>query len=90
MPLPARATSDGPPDAAYTKRYDYDGSSNLIYEGWAKASLGAATSAASWAIKKYTYTGSNLTLVQWSPLDSFGIPKEASIWDNRASSVVYA
>lgn len=83
--LPARLASDAPPEVAYTKRYDYDGSSNLIYEGWAKASLNAATSAASWAIKKYTYTTSNLTLVQWSPLDSFGIPKENQTWDDRAA-----
>ena len=32
------AASDGPPQFAYDIRYDYDGSGNVIYIGWALSS----------------------------------------------------
>lgn len=72
--------ADAPPEA-WTKRYDYDGSGNLIYEGWAPAFTGAATSAAVWAIRKFTYSGSNLTTIQWADGDE----RNNNVWDNRAS-----
>ncbi len=74
--------SEAPPKTPYTKRFDYDGSGNLIYEGFAWAAGNFATSVANWAVKKYTYNGSNqLTLVQWAN----GASTQNNIWDNRAA-----
>ncbi len=75
--------SEAPPRTQYTSRYDYDGSGNLIYQGFAISRRNPLTSDAVWAIKKFTITGSNTTLSQWS------LGGESSIWDNRATSVVY-
>ena len=72
------AESDVPPPIALQKQFDYDGSGNLIYEGW--AAPGLATSAAVWAIKQNTYSGANLTAVKWAVGDS----AFTNIWDNRA------
>lgn len=58
---------------------DYDGSSNLIYVGTAVP--GTLTSAASWLIKKLTYSGSNLTQVTFPN----GVATYTNIWDNRVS-----
>jgi len=61
-------------------RFDYDGSSNCIYI--AIAPRGSASSETAWLIFKLTYNGSNLvTQVQTSP--------ENSVWDDRATTVVY-
>jgi len=58
---------------------DYDGSNNPIYIG--KAKIGTLKSEPSWQIKKFTWTGANLTDIQWANgTDSF-----ANIWDNRVS-----
>lgn len=72
---------EAPPKTAYTKRYDYDGSGKLIYEGWAWAGANVATASASWAIKLYTYTGTNLVLIQWAN----GNSSQSNIWDNRTT-----
>lgn len=70
------------PATAYTRIYDYDGSGNMIYEGWAQSIINPATSQSVWAIRKYTYNVSNyLTNVQWAA----GSTSESNIWDNRAS-----
>ena len=75
-------SADAPPKVTYTKRYDYDGSNNQIYEGWADNSVASPlTSAAVWAIKKKTYTGSNKTIEQWAD----GNSQEDNAWDQRAS-----
>jgi hypothetical protein len=72
--------SDTAPTASpRVKMYAYDGGNNLIYEGWARP--GSSTAAPVWAIKKYSYTGSNLTKEEWAP----GNSSESKIWDNRAS-----
>ncbi|MGA2714514.1 MAG: hypothetical protein ABSG41_15525 [Bryobacteraceae bacterium] len=74
--------SDAPPKTGFTMRYDYDGSGNLIYQGWSPAQWASATSAAAWAVKKYTYDGSNrLTLAQWAN----GCADSVNIWDNRTT-----
>lgn len=72
------AASDGPPETPYLVLYDYDGSNNLIYQGF--ATPGTATSAAAWAIKKNTFSGSNLTMSQWAN----GKSNQENIWDARA------
>lgn len=95
--------SIGPPAMAYTIRYDYDGSGNLIYIGYALSSnspaidpaapqqatniaaTGPDPAAAVWAIKKNTFTGSQLTLSQWAN----GNTQMKNIWNNRATSVTY-
>lgn len=74
----ARPSSKAPYTAEVT-RVDYDGSNNPIYIG--KAAPGTATSAASWAVQKITYSGSNPTTVQWAD----GNTTYDNVWDNRAS-----
>jgi len=57
------------------KRFAYDGSGNLEYMG-CNALLTANTSDATWAIWKYTYSGTNVTIIE-GPI--------TGIWDNRAT-----
>lgn len=65
-------------DTPYTIKMEYSGESP-IYIG--KASPGTATSSAAWQIQKLTYSGSNITDIQWADGDiSFD-----NIWDNRDS-----
>lgn len=70
---------------AYTERFVYDASGNCTYAARAKSlSSGAApaTSAAVWAIKKFSYDASNNgTLTQWADGDK----NEDNIFDNYAS-----
>lgn len=58
--------------------------SNLIYKGVARP--GTATSVAKWQICKLTYSGSDITQIDW-PQDALGHASEEYnfIWDNRAS-----
>lgn len=77
--LHVRLAGDAPPVEAWKKVYDYDGSGNCIYEGW--AAPGTATSAAKWAIIKRTYSGTSVTVEQWAG----GATTAVNIWDNRAS-----
>lgn len=72
--------SEAPPRTAFTKRYDYDGSGNLIYEGFAVSRLNPLTSDSVWAIKKYTYAGGSLSLSQWASSGA-----AVNVWDNRAA-----
>ena len=62
---------------------EYSGS-NLIYKGLARP--GSPTSAAVWQIAKLTYSGNNVTAIQW-PINSSGAVSTdyEFIWDNRAS-----
>lgn len=76
--------ADAPPGLALQKLYDYDVGGNLIYEGWAPC--GIATAAAAWAIRKNTMSGSNLAATQWAD----GNTNMDNVWDNRATTVVYA
>lgn len=65
-------------DKPKTIKIDYDGS-NPIYVG--EADPGTATSSAGWRIKKLTYSGSNVTDVQWADGDL----AEDNVWDDRAA-----
>jgi len=60
-------------------QFDYDGANNLLYLGMALPAV--ATSAAFWQIRKFTYTGANLTSVLYAG----GVRTFTNIWDNRAS-----
>ena len=62
----------------YTTALDYSGS-NLIYLG--KTIPGLAKSAATWQITKYTYSGANLTDIQYPS----GSREFSYIWNDRAS-----
>ena len=62
----------------YTEIYAYT-AGLLTYKGW--ASPGTATSAAAWAIVKYTYSGTQVTNIQWGG----GQATFDQIWDNRAT-----
>lgn len=73
--------SNQPPAVAYTKKYAYDGDSNIEYEGWAKSAQDPATSGAIWAVKKYSYAAGLIATEQWADGDT----NEDNIWDNRAS-----
>lgn len=59
--------------------FDYDGSNHLIYQGWAQP--GQATSASVWRIRKLTYSGDNVTNIQFPS----GSPAFAYVWDDRVS-----
>lgn len=64
----------------YTMRFDYDGSGNQTYVGWAQT--GTASSAAFWRIMKQTFNGSNqVTNITW-PNGSTGF---GGVWDDRAT-----
>lgn len=67
------------PATAWLKKFDYDSNNYLIYEGW--AAPGSLTSTAVWAIRKYTYSGSNLVTTQWADGDT----NEDNMWDNRVA-----
>jgi hypothetical protein len=62
---------------------EYTGA-NLIYKAFARP--GALTSVAKWQIAKLTYSGANVTAIQW-PQDTLGHASSEFnfIWDNRAS-----
>lgn len=57
-------------------RFDYDSSNRVLYVGWAER--GVASSAASWFIIKYTYSGNLVTLIQGS--------QAYAVWDDRTDS----
>jgi len=80
------AIPEGPTNVAYTQRFDYDGSGNMIYHGWARAQLNAATSDKKWAIQKLTYSSNKVVLQQWAcdPLN-WADTAQAFSWDDRAS-----
>jgi hypothetical protein len=61
----------------YTVALQYDGSDNVIYQGWAIP--GSSKSEAKWRIIRLTYSGSNVTDIQFADgSDSFN-----KIWDDR-------
>lgn len=69
------------PVVANVRRFAYDASGNLEYEGWA-ALPGSLTSAAVWCIRKHTYDASNrLTLSQYAD----GNTAFDNVWDDRAT-----
>ena len=65
--------------ARLTTAFAYDGADNLIYAG--RAAIGSAKSAAVWQIKKFTYSGTNLTDEQWAG----GTSAFDKVWNDRAS-----
>jgi len=75
--------SEGPPFAAIQKLYDYGAGTSILYEGWAQP--GVVTSAPLWAIRKYVYSGSNLSQEQWAD----GNTNMDNVWDNR-TGLIYA
>lgn len=65
-------------DVKLTIKMEYSGE-NPVYVG--EAAPGSATSAEAWRIRKLTYSGANLTDVEWADGDT----DFNNIWDNRAS-----
>lgn len=57
------------------KRFAYDAGGNIIYIGF-HYKKDAPTSEGNWAVRKFTYTGSDITLIE-GPL--------TGSWDNRAT-----
>ena len=80
---PQRALVDGngalrtSPDA-YTVKLEYSGN-NPVYVG--KAAPGSSTALAAWQIQKLTYSGTNVTDVQWAS----GSNGFSAVWDDRAT-----
>ena len=66
-------------DDPYITRNSFDGGGNQIYQG--KAVPGSATSAAVWAIRRFTWSGGNLTAIDWAN----GRTVAENVWDNAAS-----
>jgi hypothetical protein len=63
----------------YALQLAYTASNEVEYLG--KADIGTATSAATWQIKKFTWTSGNLTKKEWAD----GNEAFDNVWDNRAS-----
>ena len=63
----------------YTSLMSYDGSNNLEYLG--KANIGSATSDSIWQIKKFIYSGSNMTGILYAD----GNELFDNLWDDRTS-----
>ena len=68
-----------PSETKKTQALDYDGSNNLIYQG--QAAPGSSKAAAVWKITSFTYSGGNLTDIQWAD----GNLNEDNIWNDRVS-----
>ena len=62
-----------------TQRNAYDGSNQLVYQGWAKP--GSATSGAVWVIARYTWSGGLNTVREWAD----GNHNFDNVWDDRAA-----
>jgi hypothetical protein len=78
MPRISGAFRNLPFDDGYTKAFDYSGN-NILYYGRAKP--GSLKSAAAWSIQFYTYSGNNITDIQYAGgKDTF-----TNVWDDRAS-----
>ena len=60
-------------------RIAYNGNGDPEYVG--TAAQNTATSAASWAIMRITYSGSNAIVIEWAN----GNRKQINIWNDRAS-----
>lgn len=67
-------------DAGYTQAFDYDASHHVIYQGWAVPAT-ANKASALWRIAKFTYSGDDVTDIQWAG----GGEQFAWIWNNRAA-----
>lgn len=78
-----------PPPFAVQKLYDYAAGTSIIYEGWAPS--GASINDAVWCIKKYTYSGSQMTAETWASVPAVAAPDAlpklpwTCIWANRAA-----
>jgi hypothetical protein len=61
-----------PPSSTIVKRYDHDGNNNLIYEGWADATIVANSTNPDacpiWSIRKMTYDGNNNIIRETLPV----------------------
>lgn len=84
MPMPTPTSGTAAPVNPLTQLFDYDGSGNLIYIGWAP--LGSTGASAAWAIQKNTYNGSSqLTQTQWANPAGPYLTLYSNVWNNRAS-----
>ena len=64
-------------DLKLTQAIEYDGNGNPIYTG--EAAPGSGKDEAKWRIRKFTYSGSSVTDVQWAD----GNTDYDNIWDDR-------
>lgn len=63
----------------FIQRIAYNASSQPQYIGLAKP--GTASSAAGWQIKRLSYSGTNVTVIEFADGDT----KFDNVWDNRAA-----
>ncbi len=64
-------------------RGEYDGSNNLIYAGFALP--GSGEDERVWQIKFLTYSGTNLTEIEWPELDGKASTDYSFSWTDRAT-----
>jgi hypothetical protein len=65
--------------AKLTQAFEYNGDGNPIYIG--EASPGSAKGDAKWRIRKLTYSGTNITDIQWADGDT----NYNNVWNDRVS-----
>lgn len=70
-------------DATYANRYDYDGSANVVYSGWAEP--GTDDEEDTWRICKFVYGTFGSETVVTQRLWADGDNKFDNVWDDRAS-----
>ena len=66
-------------DHHYTEKFSYTGASMVQYHGWALP--GTATTGSFWKIRKLTYSGTDLTDIQWADSNT----NFDNAWDARTS-----
>lgn len=59
--------------------------SNLIYRGFARP--GSTTAESVWQICKITYSGADITQIDWPQINGSPSSEFLFVWDNRASYV---
>lgn len=64
-------------------RGEYDGSNNLIYAAFAIE--GSDEAERVWQLKRLTYSGTNLTAIEWPEIDGKASSDFSFAWDDRAT-----
>jgi hypothetical protein len=67
------------PSSDYKMAFDYAGGANVVYIG--RALPGSAASAAAWQIRRLTYSGDDVTAVDFAG----GTNAFSSVWDDRTT-----
>jgi len=66
-------------DNQLTQTFEYNGDNLILYQG--ESSPGTSKGAASWRIKKLSYSGTNVVDIQWAD----GTNNFTKVWNDRAT-----